>query len=193
MCSILTVLFLSNTCWCLQCKAPSKIHPYPLSHSSNTYCHVMVQIVFLAHGYWLSAKFYSIGSYMYIQLCWPYTFMQIPKKTGPGTGCEPITCMGFPEVRSHEPLSPGEGVVEVLLRRVVLVHRPPVVLTHEGEQAGPLVLPHGGLACGVQNKHKQKRKRYLHSLQASRRRGALGWGWLGGSNPVAQTFVKNKQ
>ena len=146
---------------------------------------------------WLLAKCEVLQHWilyvLYIQLCWPYTFMQIPKKTGPGTGCEPNTCMRFPEVRSHEPLSPGEGVVEVLLRGVVLVHRPPVVLTHEGEQAGPLVLPHGGLACGVQNKHKQKRKRYLHSLQASRRRGALGWGWLGGSNPVAQTFVKNKQ
>ena len=148
----------------------------------------MVQIVFLAHGYWLSAKFYSIGSYMYIQLCWPYTFMQIPKKTGPGTGCEPNTCMGFPEVRSHEPLSPGEGVVEVLLRRVVLVHRPPVVLPHEGEQAGPLVLPHRSLACGVQNKHKQKRKRYLHTEVFKLLGGVghwvgAGWGFeSGGSN-----------
>ena len=51
--------------------------------------------------------------------------------------------MGFSEVRSHEPLGPGEGVVEVLLGGVVLVGRPPVVLPDEGEQAGPLVLPDG--------------------------------------------------
>ena len=52
--------------------------------------------------------------------------------------------MGFSEVRSHQPLGPGEGVVEVLLGGVVLVGRPPVVLTDELEEPGPLVLPDGG-------------------------------------------------
>ena len=57
-----------------------------------------------------------------------------------------MTCVRLPEVRPHEPLRPGEGVVEVLLRGVVLqqcivrshevtpghlVARPPVVLAYE--------------------------------------------------------------
>jgi hypothetical protein len=57
--------------------------------------------------------------------------------------------MRLPEVGPDKPLGPGEGVVEVLLGGVVLVDRPTVVLAQEPEEAGPLVLPHGGLACGV--------------------------------------------
>ncbi len=60
-----------------------------------------------------------------------------------------FTCMRLPEVGPDEPLGPREGVVEVLLRGVVLVHRATVVLAQETEEAGPLILPHGGLACGV--------------------------------------------
>merc|ERR1719150_467378 len=41
------------------------------------------------------------------------------------------TCVRLPEVRPHEPLRPGEGVVEVLLGGVVLVARPAVVLPDE--------------------------------------------------------------
>jgi hypothetical protein len=57
--------------------------------------------------------------------------------------------MRLPKVGPDKPLGSGEGVVEVLLRGVVLVHRPTVVLAQEPEEAGPLVLPHGSLACGV--------------------------------------------
>jgi hypothetical protein len=60
-----------------------------------------------------------------------------------------VTCMRLPEVGPDKPFGPGEGVVEVLLRGVVLVHRATVVLAQEPEQTGPLVLPHGSLACGV--------------------------------------------
>jgi hypothetical protein len=60
-----------------------------------------------------------------------------------------FTCMRLPKVGPDKPLGPSEGVVEVLLRGVVLVDRPTVVLAQEPEETGPLVLPHGGLACGV--------------------------------------------
>ena len=56
------------------------------------------------------------------------------------------TCVRFSEVRPHQPLCPGEGVVEVLLGGVVLVGRSPVVLADELEEPRPLVLPHGGRA-----------------------------------------------
>ncbi len=55
----------------------------------------------------------------------------------------------LPEVRPHQPLRPGEGVEEELLRGVVLVDRSPVVLAQEGEEAGALVLPDGGGAVGL--------------------------------------------
>ncbi len=62
-----------------------------------------------------------------------------------------FTCVRLPKVWPDEPLGPSEGVVEVLLRGVVLVDRPTVVLAQEPEETGPLVLPHGGLACGAGN------------------------------------------
>ena len=55
----------------------------------------------------------------------------------------------LPEVRPHQPLRPGEGVEEELLRGVVLVDRSTVVLAQEGEEAGALVLPDGGGAVGL--------------------------------------------
>ena len=49
--------------------------------------------------------------------------------------------MRFPEVRPNQPLCPCEGVVEVFLGGVILVCRPPVVLSNKAEEPCPLVLP----------------------------------------------------
>ena len=55
----------------------------------------------------------------------------------------------LPEVWSDQPLGSGEGVEQELLGRVVLVNRLPVVLAHELEEAGSLVLPDGRLVLAV--------------------------------------------
>ena len=57
--------------------------------------------------------------------------------------------MRLSEVRSDEPLRSGEGVEEELLGGVVLVDGAPVVLPDEAEEAGPLVLPDGGVPVAV--------------------------------------------
>ena len=41
------------------------------------------------------------------------------------------TSVRLPEVRSHQPLRPGEGVVEVLLGGVVLVAGSSIVFSYE--------------------------------------------------------------
>ena len=51
----------------------------------------------------------------------------------------------LPEVRSHQPLRPSEGVVEVLLGGVVLVAGSTIVFSDEREESSPLVLPDRGL------------------------------------------------
>ena len=55
----------------------------------------------------------------------------------------------LPEVWSDQPLGSGEGVEQELLGCVVLVNRLPVVLAHELEQPGALVLPDGRLVLAV--------------------------------------------
>ena len=55
------------------------------------------------------------------------------------------TSVRLPEVRSHQPLRPGEGVVKVLLGGVVLVAGSTIVFSDEREESSPLVLPDRGL------------------------------------------------
>ena len=59
--------------------------------------------------------------------------------------------MRFPEIWTDQPLGSREGVEEELLGRVVLIDRLAIVLAHEREQAGPLVLPDGCLVITVNN------------------------------------------
>ena len=50
-----------------------------------------------------------------------------------------MTCVRLPEVGPHEPLRPGEGVVEVLLGRVVLQQC--IVRSHEVNDRSHKVTP----------------------------------------------------
>ena len=59
--------------------------------------------------------------------------------------------MRFPEIRTDQPLGSREGVEEELLGRVVLIDGLAIVLTHEREEAGSLVLPDGCLVITVNN------------------------------------------